>query len=221
MISSQLAQRTYFGRDELDRQIARHVTQPQGFFVELGANDGVAQNNSLYFERLGWRGLLIEPIPQLYQQCIANRPNATVVNCACVADDAITEIEMTYVNLMSLVKGAKRTSEEQRAWIERGQRVQNISAFDLTVPARTLSSLLDDHHVDHVDLLILDVEGYEKQVLQGLQFDRHCPRLMVVEEAYGDNIADMLGQCYDFVAELSRHPHTHDLLFRAKEHAAC
>ncbi len=177
--------------------------------------------NSLYFERLGWQGLLIEPIPQLHQQCVVNRPGATVVNCACVADDSVTEIEMTFVNLMSLVKGAKRTSEEQQAWIERGERVQYISAYDLAVPARTLCSILDEYQIGHVDLLILDVEGYEKAVLAGLRLDRHRPRFLVVEEAYGDDIQSAVDEHYGFVAELSQHPNTHDLLFRAKERRAC
>ena len=57
MITEQTTKRTYFGRDELDRKIARYVTESVGFFVELGANDGVTQNNSLFFERRGWRGL--------------------------------------------------------------------------------------------------------------------------------------------------------------------
>ena len=210
------AGRTYFGLDALDREIARYVTAQEGFFVELGANDGVTQNNSLYFERLGWRGLLIEPVPSLCDQCLTNRPDAIVVNCACVEDTSITQIEMTYVDLMSVIKRAKSPHDECE-WIERGERVQGISAYDLVVPAKTLFSVIREQQIDHVDLLILDVEGYEKQVLRGLDLDRCKPRFVVVEESYGENVADVLKKHYNFVAELSKRQHTHDLLFQLKD----
>ena len=32
-----------------------------GFFVESGAHDGEALSNTLYYESIGWQGLLIEP----------------------------------------------------------------------------------------------------------------------------------------------------------------
>ena len=54
----------YFARDELDKQLEQYVNYDNGFFVELGANDGFSQSNSLYFEiKRNWRGVLIEPTP--------------------------------------------------------------------------------------------------------------------------------------------------------------
>jgi len=40
----------YFSLNQLDRQLEEYVNYDDGFFVELGANDGVMQSNSLYFK---------------------------------------------------------------------------------------------------------------------------------------------------------------------------
>src|SRR5437773_417214 len=106
------AKRQSFALNELDIQLARLLgEQRRGFFIEAGANDGIAQSNTLYFENyLGWRGLLIEPIPELAQKCRSNRPRAVVENTALVPfefDQAT--VEMRYCNLMSLIKGGMRS----------------------------------------------------------------------------------------------------------------
>lgn len=49
------------------------------------------------------------------------------------------------------------------------------------VPATTLSALLAKHHVTRVDFLSLDVEGYELEVLKGLNFTRWQPSFMCIE----------------------------------------
>ena len=52
----------YFSINQLDKQLEQYVNYDNGFFVELGANDGVSQSNSLYFEmKRNWQGVLIEP----------------------------------------------------------------------------------------------------------------------------------------------------------------
>ena len=94
--------RISFALNALDLQLAGKVRKRRGFFVEAGANDGVSQSNTLYFERyLGWRGLLIEPIPELWEKCRRNRPKAIVEKCALVSlNYPEREIDMRYCNLL-------------------------------------------------------------------------------------------------------------------------
>src|SRR5262245_47416510 len=66
----------------LDRRVAAYLLRDSGVFVEAGANDGVEQSNTYVLERYRkWRGLLVEPVPELADACRRNRPNA-VVECA-------------------------------------------------------------------------------------------------------------------------------------------
>ena len=211
-----MTNRKFFGLRGLDKKISEYITQKTGFFIELGANDGITQNNTLYFERIGWKGLLIEPVPALYEKCKKNRPNAITVNYACVENDSIKEVPMLYSNLMSIVKGAQGSDEADRKWIEHGNKIQGIKSYELTVPARTLSSILDEHGISHIDMLILDVEGHEPSVLAGLDFSRHAPTYMVIEESGGNDIVKLVEDKYDFIAELSNRKFTRDLLFKVK-----
>ena len=55
-----------------------------GYFIELGAFDGLTQSNTAFFEKYkNWRGLLIEPSPEKFAECVINRPNSTCINETC------------------------------------------------------------------------------------------------------------------------------------------
>ena len=206
--------RETLGLNRLDRKLARRIKLQNGFFIEAGANDGIAQSNTLYFEaQRGWRGLLVEPIPALAEKCRVNRPASIVENCALGSFDARgTQVEMRYCNLMSVVKGAMKSSDEEEQHIADGSACQRIDTYDLTVPVYPLSDLLDKHRITHVDLFSLDVEGYELPALRGLDLMRHRPTWLVIEARYRQEIDAYLAPYYDTVEELGKL----DVLYRAK-----
>ena len=211
--------RTWFGLDELDRKLSEHIgTARAGRFIELGAFDGLAQTNTLWLERRGWKGLLIEAVPAYAEQCRRNRPLATVVNAACVAPGfAGTEVEVHQAGLMSLVEGA-RDHAEQAEWLGRAEAVQGIARGRCTAPARTLSSIIDETGFGACDLLCLDVEGYEQQVLWGLDLARHAPAWLLAEDSRNGNLVGFVeGLGYELVSVLSERPYTRDLLFRRRQ----
>ena len=199
---------------ELDLKLRRYLNFDGGYFIEAGANDGVTQSNTLYFERQhGWRGLLVEPIPDLADQCRRNRPRCRVESVALVPrgfSDA--EVEMRYCNLMSVVKGGMASPEEEDRHIAAGEACQAIDSYSLRVPAKTLSDLVDEHAIDQVDFLSLDVEGFEAQALAGLDFSRHQPRFILVEARYRPQIDAILDPHYLPLAQLSHH----DVLYRRR-----
>ncbi len=203
----------YYGLDDLDKKLEPYIDFDNGVFVEAGANDGQTQSNTAYFARhRGWRGLLIEPIPELATRCRAARPESIVENCALVsrANDG-QSIPMTYCGLMSVVDGGWSDPVAERAHIETGRQIQSLSTYQVDVPGRSLSALLDKHNITRLDLLSLDVEGFERQALEGLDLRRHRPSFILVEARFRKEIDDLLLPYYDAIAQLSHH----DVLYGA------
>jgi FkbM family methyltransferase len=216
--------RRSYGLNQLDVKLAEYVRKCKGFFVETGANDGVSQNNTLYFEQYrGWKGLLIEPIPELARRCRINRPQALVEQCALVAEDAPdSTLEMHYLNLMSFVPGALGSVVDDDAHVARA--IQHLQPgehpYVVRVPARTLTSVLDTHGIGQIDLLSLDVEGYEVQVLKGLDFARYRPSYILVEANDAQAVHALLSPMYDHVATLSPEKRSRDELYVLREDRA-
>ena len=143
-----------------------------GFYIELGAFDGITQSNTYFFEKYrNWKGVLIEPSKDAFKLCSENRPNSIVINDCCVSN----AYSQPYITgdfnsiLMASVNGTRL--------IEQRQPVQTM----VTVSASTLESILDDIHPQTIDLLSLDTEGYELDVLKGLNLDKYRPQYMLIE----------------------------------------
>ena len=185
---------------------------PDGFFVEAGANDGISQSNTLLYEKkYGWKGLLVEPIPELALRCRVNRTNSIVENVALVSSTFRNKIiTMRYCNLMSVVKGGMKSQAEEDKHIESGRNLKKLDTYEVIVATSTLSDLLSKHQISKIDYLSLDVEGYELEVLRGLDFNRYHPKYILVEARYKDEIdAFMKSVGYRYIEAMSHH----DLLY--------
>jgi hypothetical protein len=104
------------GLAKLDRKIIKYLPIGKGIFIEAGANDGINQSNTYFLERKhGWTGILVEPIPRLYERCQRARPQSKVVNAVEVRPGnqgkASTILDL---DLMSFVDGSLGSDESRR-----------------------------------------------------------------------------------------------------------
>lgn len=210
------------GLNNLDLKLLELINPRQnGYFVELGANDGVRQSNTFKLQRhFGWTGLLIEPSPRRFLECVSNRAflNRPEVRCAaCVPFDfkhRFVEIEDS--DLMSVAKGLDVNDQQAVAHANEGRRflVDPALRYSYGALARTLTSLLDEVEAPlSFDLLSLDVEGNELAVLKGLDFQKYKPQWILVETR-GPEISNYLAIFgYRIHSEISCNSSYSDLLF--------
>jgi FkbM family methyltransferase len=196
--------------NDLDKKIEKYINYKYGFFIEAGANDGYSQSNTYYLEKKrGWTGILIEGIPELYQKCKSQRSKSKVFNCALVSNDFTKPtITMHYAHLMSFVDGALKTREEQHKHFKNGMDVQKLEkSYSIEVPARTLESILDEiPNFQNIDLLSLDVEGYELNALKGLNLSKYRPKYILIEAKYFSEVDSFLvAHHYTMVDQMSYH----------------
>jgi FkbM family methyltransferase len=180
------------GLNGLDVQLAEAIGwTSNGTFIELGGNDGLQASNSFLLENeLGWRGILIEAIPELAAEAQRNRPQATVVCGAASSSPQTAIIGMAYQDLISKVTS---------------------SDHDVKVCTTTLSTVIDEvAHGEAPTLLSIDVEGYELEVIGGLDLTRHRPKWILVETDQPSEVQSVLSS-YELVSKLSFHDYLFEL----------
>jgi FkbM family methyltransferase len=165
----------------LQTKLNKIFNKKNGFFIELGANDGLFQSNTAFFEKeMEWHGILIEPSLKGYKQCKINRPNSICLNYACVSNDYKDDYiygDFEDNNAMGSIAGNRLNRK-------------NI----VKVKAITLEKILNDHCDTNIDFLSLDTEGYELEILKGLNLNKYRPKFILIEvytKDY-DNIVNFL-----------------------------
>jgi len=195
----------------MDAQLERILSREGGTFLEAGAHDGYTQSNTYYLERFrGWSGILVEPIPELRERCAKRRPGSRVVGAAVVGPESSGgEVTLHFGDLMSAVGNAGHAAQ--------GLSVVGRPAYEVSVPAKTLTEILDETSTRAVDLMVLDLEGHELDALRGLDLDRFAPEHLLLEALepaeQKPGFDRELQSRFDFVGELS----PHDLLYRRRD----
>ena len=142
-----------------------------GFFVEVGANNPFNLSQTWHLAKKGWRGILVEPIPELCNALREKRPESIIVEAACGAPNTPPTATFT----VAKDSGKSTLSSE---FLDRRSDV----ASQITVSVKTLNSILEEHSVEHIDFISIDVEGTQFDVLQGFDLQRWKPRLLLVED---------------------------------------
>ncbi len=197
--------RPYASLNSLDRKIETYIP-PNGVFIEAGANDGLNQSNTLFLARkYGWKGILIEPVPRLHSRCVKNRKESVCVNAALVSpDESGKTIDLIDVDLMTQVKSSKGFAANE-ASLTVAESVQGIKRREVSVIGRTLSEIIEESPYERIDLLSLDIEGFELEALQGITKESHFPNLILIETSNLKFVLETLGNRYENVIKLSEH----------------
>jgi len=173
-----------FGKNNLDLKLEKYLNFFDGFYVELGAHDGITQSNTYYYEKnKDWKGILIEPTPKLFKECKQNRSQRNLFFCnACVS------FNFTKKNVNLIYSNLKTTSIDQTSKSFRDNHLSTpeLNFFEkqttFLAEARTLDSILYEANAPKkINFLSLYVEGAEFEVLSGINFNNFSFQYLIVE----------------------------------------
>ncbi|MET0237550.1 MAG: FkbM family methyltransferase [Kibdelosporangium sp.] len=143
-----------------------------GRYVDIGAGDPVEDSVTKHFYDLGWTGLNIEPVPALVERLAAARPRDVNLPAAVSAKPGTA--------VLHVVPDAWGRTTLDGDLAGRYRDEQDWQVREIEVELVTLADVLAEHPGE-IDFLKIDVEGAERDVIEGADWTRHRPRIVVVE----------------------------------------
>lgn len=148
--------------------------QTPGRYVEVGANDHTKHSISRAFYDRGWSGVEVEPVPALAAAFREARPRDVVVEAAVTSQDR-EEVVLHLIpdTGLSTLRDDVGAEHARSGW----------PVEEVTVPARRLDAVLDEHLQPGEDIhfLVIDTEGAERSVLESIDLRRWRPWVLVIE----------------------------------------
>lgn len=144
--------------------------RPGGFYIDVGANHPMVDSVTALFYLRGWSGINIEPSRHIFDHLAKHRARDINLNIAVgEAEGELPFLDMPNTGLSTLAPDLIATYQP------------NAGCDAKPVPVRPLKDICDEHAGAEIDFLKVDVEGWEKPVLLGADWQRHRPRVVVVE----------------------------------------
>jgi FkbM family methyltransferase len=191
----------FFSQFGQDRYLQRHVFENKrdGVFVDVGAYDGIAGSNTLFFEKfLGWKGVCIEADPNQFAKLTTFRSCDCVQACIAASDGSAKFLNVA--DGLTMMGGLVEHYEPA----DLKMVTERSAAKIVSVTTRRLDSVLAERKIAAVDYLSIDTEGSELSILKSLDFERFKVRALSVENnRNAPQIPEfMLGRGYRRIARL-------------------
>ena len=171
----------------------KHVED--GFYIDVGANHPSIDSVTKAFYERGWHGINIEPLPSHYAELLRDRPRD--INLQCAAGASNGDIEVWECDVRGWATASADVMAQHAASGHQGTFHK--------VPVSRLADICAQHVSGEIHFLKIDVEGFEKSVIDGADFSRFRPWILVIEatkpnsteEIYGEWEGTVLSADYD------------------------
>lgn len=158
-----------------------------GFFLEIGADDGLRFSNCAFFEKtLNWKGIAIEARESAYEKLIKNRKcicvKAVLSNIEEITD--FMEFKGYGIGLSGIVN---KYNHEHLTRIKKEIKNPKHLGKDIKkVQTERLDTILDQYGITHIDFLSIDTECSELDILSTLNFNKYNIDVITIEDNYNN-----------------------------------
>jgi len=159
----------------------KHVKN--GFYVDVGAGDPVNDSVTKWFYEQGWSGINIEPNDEDFEALSKERNRDTNLKLAVGPHQGLAKFFLNKTKGWSTMNA--KTAKAAKALGSPSEIIE--------VESMPLRKILENKNPSEIHFMKIDVEGYEKQVLESADFEKYRPWIIVVEFAdlkgnYGDPV---------------------------------
>lgn len=139
-----------------------------GRYLEIGAYHPTRLSNTYRFYKKGWRGIVVEPNPEIKKMFEEVRPHDKFWNIGISDKNQV----LNYYQFMipALNTFSKKDADES---VKNGHKISDI----LKVNTKNINSILKGK----IDFISIDTEGYDEIILRSLDWKTYRPKVVCVE----------------------------------------
>lgn len=156
------------------------------FFIQIGANDGVhADPINKYIKKYMWKGILIEPQKKYFTKLLENykdMPQLIFENVAIGLKNEEKDLYKISENEQEHWHNVVASLDKSRgdlAWLKNEKKIETEKVQVIPFP-----ELLQKHSIKKIDLLQIDIEGYEHKILYSKGFFNIKPGIIRYEHKH-------------------------------------
>ena len=150
----------------------------RGFFIEIGASDGLELSNTYLLEtKYKWKGICCEPIPTKFEKLVKNRPNSICYKEAVYNQSGLI-LAFDIYNSYDLLSGISDHIDKYKLRVDKDKTTFHVETISL------LDVLEKSNAPSFIEYMSLDTEGSEFEILKNFDFEKYTFGLIDVEHNF-------------------------------------
>jgi methyltransferase, FkbM family len=170
------------GEDKILSYLFSSIGKTGISYLDIGTNHPQIHNNTYLFYQRGGKGVCVEPNPELFDMIERSRPRDKSLNIGLGIEDAIADFYVMSPHTLSTF------SQSEALAMDAEGRHKILSV--LQVPLKTINSIIRENFETAIDLVSIDVEGWNEEIVASFDFTQNRPLCFCVETiAFSENDA--------------------------------
>ena len=158
----------------------------RGRYLDVGCFHPTKHNNTFLFFKSGWQGINIDLNPLTIELFNFMRPNDININIGVSSNE-----EEKILYFINETNTQNTLSENQLIFLKEHHNLKKEEIIEKKIQTRRLDKILQEHNVDKIDFMNLDIEGHELEVIKTINFEKTKIHYICVEMIKHNDLSKM------------------------------
>lgn len=168
-----------YAEDVIVRKLFFKVTS--GRYLDIGAYHPFKFSNTAFFWLRGWTGINIDANPKSIELFRRHRKHDTNIWAAIIPESQKTA-GVENVNLHLPISNNENIEISAMGTADSSKIHDNTKYLNVRVPAMSVNEILKKYEVTELDLLNIDIEGYDELIIKDFDFNLCIPKTIIIED---------------------------------------